>query len=45
MFLAPKGRDMVVDFFKEFPEIISYLKKNVDKWNNRFQLPRVHEVS
>lgn len=31
-------------YFKKFPEVIDYMKKNVSKWNKKYELPRVHDI-
>jgi xylose isomerase len=42
--LSPKGKAIALEFFKNFPEIIEYMKKNVAKWREKYMLPKVHDV-
>lgn len=44
VFLSPSAVKLIKDYFKSFPEIIQYMKENVDRWNKKFALPRVHDV-
>lgn len=42
--LSPKGKGMVKSFFEDFPEIITYLKKQKEKYGEKYQLPKFHDV-
>jgi hypothetical protein len=45
VYLSPKGISIIADYFKTFPEVFDYMKKNVEKWNKKFCLPKVHDVN
>lgn len=44
VYLSPPAVLMVKQYFNQFPEIIKYMKENVDRWNKKFALPRMHDV-
>lgn len=44
VYLSPPGEKLVKDYFCKFPEIIDYMKDNIDRWNKKFALPRMHDV-
>ena len=44
IYLSNKGKDLIKGYFREFPEVIDYMRSNVSKWAKKFELPRVHDI-
>lgn len=44
IFLSPQGHSTIKSFLDAFPEVISYLQANADKWRDRFLAPKLHDV-
>jgi hypothetical protein len=43
VYVSPQGKQVILDYFNKFPEVINYMKYNVEQWEKK-GTPKSHDV-